>query len=72
MWKAGDRVHLRHSSGPRKVKEVLERMKVSGAERASWPVLELNGRIVWMKGVAVEPEPGVRVTVGPSEPAGGT
>jgi tRNA(Ile)-lysidine synthase len=72
MWKAGDRVHLRHSSGPRKVKEVLERMKVSGSERARWPVLELNRRIVWMKGVAVEPEPGVRVTVGPSEPAGGT
>ena len=62
-WKAGDRVHLRHSSGPRKVKEVLERMKVSGSERARWPVLELNGRIVWMRGAAVEPEPGVRITV---------
>jgi tRNA(Ile)-lysidine synthase len=62
-WKAGDRVQLRHSSGPRKVKEVLERMKVSGSERARWAVLELNGRIVWMQGAAVEPEPGVRVTV---------
>jgi tRNA(Ile)-lysidine synthase len=64
-WKAGDRVHLRHSSGPRKVKEVLERMKVSGSERTRWAVLELNGRIVWMQGAAVEPEPGVRVTVTP-------
>jgi tRNA(Ile)-lysidine synthase len=62
-WKAGDRVHLRHSSGPRKVKEVLERMKVSGSERAKWPVLELNGRIVWMRGAAVEAEAGVRITV---------
>ncbi|UWZ87006.1 tRNA lysidine(34) synthetase TilS [Occallatibacter riparius] len=62
-WKPGDRVHLRHSSGPRKVKEVLERMKVSGSERAKWPVLELNGRIVWMRGAAVEPEPGFRITV---------
>jgi tRNA(Ile)-lysidine synthase len=64
-WKAGDRVHLRHSGGPRKVKEVLERMKVSGAERARWLVLELNGRIVWMQGTAVEQEPGFRITVTP-------
>jgi tRNA(Ile)-lysidine synthase len=62
-WKAGDRVHLRHSGGPRKVKEVLERMKISGSDRARWPVLELNGRIVWMQGAAVEPEPGFRITV---------
>lgn len=62
-WKPGDRVQLRHSSGPRKVKEVLERMKVSGAERARWPVLEFNGRIVWMQGVALEPEPAISVTV---------
>ena len=33
-WKPGDRVHLRYSSGPRKVKEVLERMKVTGEDRS--------------------------------------
>jgi tRNA(Ile)-lysidine synthase len=72
-WKAGDRVHLRHSSGPRKVKEVLERMKVSGADRVRWPVLELNGRIVAMQGAAVEPEPGVRIAMTPlgDGPSGG-
>jgi len=70
-WKAGDQVRLRHSSGPRKVKEVLERMKVSGAERARWPVLEWKGQIVWMKGVAVEAEGGIRVTVAPMEDRGG-
>ena len=62
-WKAGDRVHLRHSAAPKKVKEVLERLKVCGADRAHWPVLELNGRIVWMRGVVVEPEPGLAVTI---------
>jgi|GEM_PF-387482 len=62
-WKAGDRVTLRHSSGPRKVKEVLERMKVSGAERAVWPVVEWQGKILWMQGVVVEAEPGVEVQV---------
>ncbi len=64
-WKPGDRVHLRHSSGPRKVKEVLERMKVAGAARANWPVVELDGRIIWMQGVAVEPQPGVEIIATP-------
>jgi tRNA(Ile)-lysidine synthase len=60
-WKAGDRVHLRHSGGPRKVKEVLERMKVTGTERATWPVLEFEGSIIWMRGVEIECRPGIRV-----------
>lgn len=60
-WKPGDRVTLRYSSGPRKVKEVLERLRVSGSSRTVWPVLEVGGRIVWMKGVELEPEHGVEV-----------
>jgi len=72
-WKAGDRVRLRYSSGPRKVKEVLERMKVSGAERSAWPVLEYAGRIVWMKGVDVESEPEIEIEVSQfSAPASGS
>jgi tRNA(Ile)-lysidine synthase len=64
-WAPGDRVHLRHSSGPRKVKEILERLRVTGSERAFWPVLELRGRILWMRGVELEPDPGAdpKVTV---------
>ena len=61
-WRPGDRVRLRYSSGPRKVKEVLERMRVTGTERRLWPVLELGGRILWMRGVVLEPEPGISVT----------
>jgi len=60
-WKPGDRVVLRHSSRPRKVKEVLERMRVTGTERRVWPVLEVGGRIVWMRGAELEPEPGIGV-----------
>jgi tRNA(Ile)-lysidine synthase len=60
-WRPGDRVTLRHSSGPRKVKEVLERLRVTGSGRAVWPVLEVDGRIVWMKGVDVEAGMGVVV-----------
>ena len=58
-WKPGDRVTLRYSNGPRKVKEVLERMRVTGTSRKLWPVLELDGRIVWMQGVELQPEPGI-------------
>jgi tRNA(Ile)-lysidine synthase len=58
-WKPGDRVHLRHSSGPRKATEILERLRVTGSGRRVWPVVEVNGRIVWMRGVEVEPEPGI-------------
>ena len=61
-WRPGDRVRLRYSSGLRKVKEVLERKHVTGTERAIWPVLEAGGRIVWMKGVELEPEPGLAIT----------
>ena len=67
-WKPGDRVRLRYSSGLRKVKEVLERMKVTGTDRTLWPVLEAAGRIVWMRGVEVEPDPALRVTVEPIAP----
>jgi tRNA(Ile)-lysidine synthase len=78
-WRPGDRVHLRHSSGQRKVKEVLERMKVTGGERIHWPVLEVArevagevvGRIVWMRGVELEPDPSLRVSVEPMAPGHG-
>jgi tRNA(Ile)-lysidine synthase len=64
-WRAGDRVNLRHSSGLRKIKEVLERMKVTGEDRTSWPVLEVDGRILWMRGAELEPDPMVRISEEP-------
>jgi len=67
-WKSGDRVHLRYSSGPRKVKEVLERMKVTGQDRSAWPVLEVSGRILWMRGVELESDPAIRISVEPLSP----
>ncbi|MGA9673481.1 MAG: tRNA lysidine(34) synthetase TilS [Terracidiphilus sp.] len=69
-WKPGDRVRLRYSSGPRKVKEVLERLRVTGSARAIWPVLEVDGRIAWMKGVEVEPEQGIQIVASSLEPDG--
>jgi tRNA(Ile)-lysidine synthase len=60
-WRPGDRVRLCHSGGLRKVKEVLERLRVTGSKRALWPVLEVGGRVVWMQGVELEPEGGIGV-----------
>jgi tRNA(Ile)-lysidine synthase len=71
-WKAGDRVRLRYSGGARKVKEVLERLRVYGSARARWPVVELGGRIAWMQGVELEPEPGIELWVSPLDESGST
>jgi tRNA(Ile)-lysidine synthase len=53
-WKAGDRVTLPHSRGPKKIAQVLDRLHVVGEARKNWPVVEWEGRIVWMRGVEVE------------------
>jgi tRNA(Ile)-lysidine synthase len=53
-WKAGDRVTLRHSRGPKKVSEVLDRLHIAGVDRLNWPVIEAGANIVWMRGVEVD------------------
>jgi tRNA(Ile)-lysidine synthase len=63
-WKPGDRVTLRHSRGPKKVADVLDRLHVLGVARKNWPVVESGGEIVWMRGAEVE-APGVRFTAKP-------
>jgi tRNA(Ile)-lysidine synthase len=68
-WRAGDRVTLRYSSGPRKVKEVLERLKVSGSDRLQWPVVAWQGEIVWMQGAELVANPRCAVTAEPADSA---
>lgn len=53
-WRPGDRVWPRHTSSPRKVSEVLDRLKITGEGRALWPVLEVGGQILWMQGVELQ------------------
>jgi tRNA(Ile)-lysidine synthase len=69
-WRAGDRVWPRYSSGSRKAKKVLERLRVTGSERTLWPVLEIDRHIVWMKGIEVEPTPGIRIVATSLESTG--
>ena len=40
---------------------VLERLRVTGTARSVWPVLEMDGRIVWMREVELQPEPGIAI-----------
>ncbi len=61
-WRPGDRVTLRYSSGPRKIKEVLERLKVTGTARATWPVVEWQGQIIWMQGAELAPHSEMTIT----------
>jgi tRNA(Ile)-lysidine synthase len=53
-WRPGDRVTMRFSRGPKKVAEVLDRLRVLGPARKNWPVIESEGKLVWMQGVSVE------------------
>jgi tRNA(Ile)-lysidine synthase len=62
-WKAGDRVTLRYSRGPKKVAEVLDRLHVLGEARQNWPVVESDGKIIWMRGAEIESS-GVQFTEG--------
>jgi tRNA(Ile)-lysidine synthase len=61
-WRPGDRVTLRYSSGPRKIKEVLERIKVTGTARAEWPVVEWQGEVIWMQGAELQPVSEIKIT----------
>jgi tRNA(Ile)-lysidine synthase len=52
--KPGDRARLRYSLAPKRMKEILERLKVRSDQRKNWPVLEWQGEIVWMRGAELE------------------
>ncbi|MFP5227664.1 MAG: tRNA lysidine(34) synthetase TilS [Acidobacteriota bacterium] len=61
--RGGDRVRIRYSRGAKPLKEIFERMRISADARKAWPVLEWQGRIVWMKDVDLEPEHDLPFTV---------
>lgn len=59
--RAGDRVQLKHSRRAKPLKEIFERMGIPADARKSWPVVEWQGRIVWMRGAAVEGDLAYRI-----------
>jgi tRNA(Ile)-lysidine synthase len=52
-WRPGDRFWPQHSSGPKKVKELLTDKHITGPERKLWPVIACGDDIVWLRGFGV-------------------
>lgn len=50
-WRAGDRMVAAGSPKARRVKRFLSDARVTGAQRARWPVVVSNGEVVWIPGV---------------------
>ncbi len=50
-WRAGDRYHPANARSEKKVKELLQEMRVSQRERSAWPVVTAGERLLWVKGV---------------------
>jgi tRNA(Ile)-lysidine synthase len=52
-WRPGDRFWPAHTSSPRKVKELLQPLHLSGREKSLWPVVVAGNDIVWIRGFPV-------------------
>lgn len=52
-WRAGDRFWPANTRQPKKVKELLSERHAVGSGKKFWPVIEMGGELVWMRGFAV-------------------
>ena len=50
-WRAGDRMRAAGSRAARRVKRFFSDAGIPGPERAGWPVVLVDGEIVWIPGV---------------------
>jgi tRNA(Ile)-lysidine synthetase-like protein len=49
-WRAGDRFRPAHCGSEKKVKELLQDLKVPLAERSGWPVIAAGKKLIWVRG----------------------
>jgi len=49
-WRPGDRFRPAHSGSEKKVKELLQDLKVPQSERVGWPVIAAGERLLWVYG----------------------
>jgi tRNA(Ile)-lysidine synthase len=54
-WHEGDRFRQAHSSGEKKVKDLLQDLKVPKEQRRNWPVVSSGGRVIWVRGTRALP-----------------
>lgn len=59
-WHAGDRFRPPHTSKPKKIKEILQKLHLTEAERKMWPVISAGADVVWVHkfGVRQDFQPG--------------
>jgi len=51
-WRAGDRFWPVHTKAPRKVKELLQDLHLTGHPRKLWPVVVSGPDLIWVRGLA--------------------
>ncbi|MEO6119380.1 MAG: tRNA lysidine(34) synthetase TilS [Terriglobales bacterium] len=54
-WQAGDRFWPQHSKSEKKVKDILQQLKVPARERALWPVIAAGNDLIWVRGARQRP-----------------
>ena len=63
-WRAGDRYWTAHTKSPKKIKELLQELHITGSERKIWPVVVQGADVVWVRGFPVPAHLRVREGVG--------
>jgi len=54
-WQAGDRFWPGNSRSEKKVKEILQQLKVPARERRLWPVVSAGDTLIWVRGARQRP-----------------
>ena len=52
-WRPGDRFWPAHTKAPKKIKDLLQKLKVAQPRRRLWPVVVSGNELVWMRGFPV-------------------
>jgi tRNA(Ile)-lysidine synthase len=52
-WRAGDRYWPAHTKSPKKIKELLQELHITGSEKKLWPVVVQGADVVWVRGFPV-------------------
>jgi tRNA(Ile)-lysidine synthase len=52
-WRAGERFWPAHTREPKKIKELLQNMNITGTDKKTWPVAASGDEVVWVKGLGV-------------------
>jgi tRNA(Ile)-lysidine synthetase-like protein len=49
-WRPGDRFRPAHAGSEKKVKELIQSLKVEQSGRALWPVVAAGEQVIWVRG----------------------